>query len=493
VSEETAQSGSPPAPPVLSARKTMFVVAAMSLAQGMVFYDISAIGIALPEIRNSLGLQASYLPWVVNAYIVSYAACVAIAGKLGDTIGTRTTFRLGVWLFLIGSALAGATPRLDQISGGWILCARVVQGIGGALVMPTTLAIVLELIPPERRGRIVSYVVSGAQAIFLLGPLLGGILSQHASWRAVFYIALPAGLLALSIVSDIPWSEDRSEERKADLSGYLVLSTLLASGLSLFVFGLQVAGGSSTAWTLPLITMISGIVLLAAFVRLNQRAPKKLLPLKLFRSLNYVHFSFAVVSTQMFAVAVCVFVPQTLQTEFQLTPSAAGFVLLAFVGGWIAIVPVTGRLFDKFGPYQLLLAGPLITLAGFGAFNFASEHSSLEIVVPWLFVSGLGTGLTVLPSYVSAVSVGSEEERGSVVGLTQTARQVAGSISIAVLSGAFVLSVPGSPKGYAAVEDGYRLLLLLLSISAVVNVLFWLRHRHLDSNQASKSNDTEEP
>jgi MFS family permease len=206
-----------------------------------------------------------------------------------------------------------------------------------------------------------------------------------------------------------------------------------------------------------------------------------------------VHFSFAVVSTQMFAVAVCVFVPQTLQTEFQLTPSAAGFVLLAFVGGWITIVPVTGGLFDKFGPYQLLLAGPLITLAGFGAFNFASEHSSLEFVVLWLFVSGLGTGLTVLPSYVSAVSVGSEEERGSVVGLTQTARQVAGSISIAVLSGAFVLSAPGAPKGYAAVEDGYRLMLLLLSISAVVNVLFWLRHRHLDSNQASKSNDTEEP
>ncbi|MEM9632512.1 MAG: MFS transporter [Pseudomonadota bacterium] len=468
-------------------RTTIFVVAAMSLAQGMVFYDISAIGIALPEMRNALELNSATLPWVVNAYIVSYAACVAVAGRLGDAIGTRATFCMGVGFFLLGSALAGATPHLHHQSASWILTARVIQGVGGALIMPTSLAIVLKLVPKERRGRIVGYVVSGAQAIFVMGPLLGGVLAQHVSWRGVFYLALPAGIAALAIVASISWTEQQSGKSKAELSGYLGLSAVLASGLALLVFGLQDTSGASQLGVLPVAAIAIGIGLLFVFAVLNRLARHKLLPLKLFKASRYRHFSFAVACTQMFAVAVCVFVPQALQIEFQLSPSVAGFVLLAFVGGWIVVVPVTGRVFDKFGPYHLLLVGPSITLAGFVVFDAGSYRGSLLYSVLGLFIAGVGTGLTVLPSYVSAVAVGDDTERGSVVGLTQTIRQVAGSLSIALLSGVFVFSAPQAPMGYAAVGPGYRWMILLLLFSVVVNAVFYLGHRKGAKKGAEKA------
>jgi MFS family permease len=349
--------------------------------------------------------------------------------------------------------------------------------MGGALVMPTTLAIALQVVPEEQHGRVTSYVVAGAQAIFVLGPLLGGLLVEHVSWRAVFYLALPAGLVSLLIVRAVPWSEAKATRESAGLRSYTGLSLLLASGLSFFVFGLQQASGAAGFDPLSLVTMSIGMVLLVVFAVRNLGASRPLLPLTLFGLFSYTHFSVSVALAQMFAVAICVFVPQTLQTEFGLTPSAAGVILLAFIGGWMAMVPVAGRLYDKVGPANLLLVGPAIALAGFVAFDLASRGSDVSAIVPWLFLCGLGIGLTVLPSYVGAISAGAQTERASVIGLTQTFRQVAGSLAIAVLAGAFVLPHSVKEHGYAAVKDGYFLIMLLLAATVAFNGTCWLVQR----------------
>lgn len=369
-----------------TSRRLGWVVALTSIAYFMVVLDSVVVITALPRMQRDLHAGLSSLQWTVNAYGISFAAGIVTAAALGDRFGRRRIFNCGLALFTVASAVCALAPNVGEL-----IAARTVQGVGAAAVLPLSLTILTTAFPAERRGTIVGIYGGLAGLAVALGPIVSGAITEAAGWHWIFWINVPFGLGAvLSGQRLLP--ESHGAPARLDLEGVV----LVTGGVVALVWALTRAG--EAGWGSPAILggLVTGCLLLAAFVLWEQRAPEPMVPLRLFMTRD---FAFGNLTT--FLMSGAIFAGGLLVTEeFQLarhfSPVGAGARLLPFFATPMLVSPVAGALSDRIGRRPIIVVGLSMLSAGFVwvAWRGSLQTGWLELVTA-LLVAGVGISMAL--------------------------------------------------------------------------------------------------
>lgn len=404
------------------------VLVAMTGALSMVMLDATVVGVALPTIQRDLGLSATGQQWVMNAYLLTMAAFVALAGWLADRVGRIKTFNAGVVVFVAASAAAGLSAALD--SGTMLLAARAVEGMGAALMIPSSQSVVTTTFPVSERGRAMGMYAGISTAFLALGPIIGGVLTEHLGWEWVFYVNLPVGVLTI-VLARIARPDGRpTGHDRLDVPGVLLLTT----GLGALVVGLMQS--SSWGWGDPrTIALLAGAgVLLLALVVVELKRHHPLVQLRLFRSANYAVDAATLGTVQFAIVGVSTFGAIYAQDVLDLDPVQAGLSLLPVTVPVLIVARFAGRLYDRIGARVPVAVGAL--LAGVALIYVSTRLSDLgyAVLVPGYVALGLGVALIMVPATTDAMNATPLAQQGAGAGLLMTVRNVGGSVGLAVLT-----------------------------------------------------------
>jgi EmrB/QacA subfamily drug resistance transporter len=418
---------------VNDANRSWWVLAGMTGSLSMILLDQTVVSVALPSIQRDLDLSQTQLQWVVNAYLLAIAALVAVGGRLADMFNRVHVFLLGLAIFVVASALCGLAD-----GEAWIMVARGVQGVGAALMIPASAALVINAFPIEGRGRAMG-IYAGVSMIFLsLGPLVGGVLTEW-TWRAVFWINVPVGI-ATVVVTLLARPPGRvAAGQRLDLAGLVTL----VPGLVAVVLSLMQS--SVWGWRDPLTLglLIGGVCLLALFVILELRVRQPLVELRLFRDRNFAGDNFALFCIQFSLIGLTVFGAIYVQDILGFSAIEAGLSLLALTIPLLLVAPRAGALYDKLGPRLLVGTGATLVAASLFWAGAVLDKLSYPWLVPGYIVTGIGVGLVMGPSNTDAMNATPRQLRGEASGVIQTVRQVGGTIGLAIM-GTIVVNVQHS-------------------------------------------------
>jgi EmrB/QacA subfamily drug resistance transporter len=405
-----------------------WTLAIVSVALFMVVLDNLVVSVALPTIHRDLGASIQSLEWTVNAYVLSYAVLLLTGAALGDRFGRRRMFLLGMALFTVASAGAALAP-----STGALVAARAIQGIGAAIVTPLTLTLLAEAFPGERRGMAIG-VWSGVSGVAVaLGPLVGGAVVQSISWHWIFWINVPIGLALLGPASKV-LNESHGPYGHLDLRGLLFGS----GGAFGIVFGLiraQSLGWGATGVVIPLAV---GLVLLAAFVAWERRAPEPMLPMSFFAKRSFAVTNVASLSMYFGMFGSIFFLSQFMQNVLGNTPLQAGLKLLVWTGATMIVAPFAGVFSERIGSRPFMAAGLSLqagALAWLAATASAHMHYS-QMIVPFI-MAGAGMALVFAPSANAVLSSVSDQQAGQASGANNAIREIGGVLGVAVLATVF--------------------------------------------------------
>jgi EmrB/QacA subfamily drug resistance transporter len=407
------------------------VLVAMIFAVSMTFIDQTIVSIAAPSIQRELGLTSTGVQWAINAYLLSLAALFAFGGRLADTVGHRKMVTLGVIVFAAASALCGLTPK-GSIAEAWIVTFRVVQGVGGALMFPAALAIVVQTFPLNQRGRALALFFGIAGGLTAIGPVLGGFLTQW-TWRAIFWVNIPVAIVALILISV---SRPVTDHRPAPID-YRGL-VLIASGVAISIFGFQQSG--TWGWSSPktIGCIVVGALLLAAFFFYERGVPSPLIEVSIFRIRPFFVENVVLGVSNMVFIPVFFFASEYAQISLGKSASSASLVLLYFFLGFVVAAQIGGRMLDRIGAKRPVVLG--CALAAVGYWLWAGRVTNLDLGKQTLFVilAGAGMGFMLGPASTDAVNRASRLTYGEATGITQTVRNYAASLGIAVLGSLLV-------------------------------------------------------
>ena len=412
--------------------KKWWTLAAVSVGLFMIMLDNTVVNVALPSMQRSLHLSLSELEWVVTGYALTFAAFMLTGGKLADLLGRRLIFMVGLVVFTGASLACGLAT-----TGGFLIAARVVQGVGGALMNPATLSIITATFPPRQRGTAIG-IWAGVSAMALaIGPLVGGLLTEHINWNWIFFINVPvgiAGLLATPLLVDE--SRDTSLNQRPDVPG------LVTSGVGLFALTYAFIEANKYGWGS---TRILGAFAIAAvslavfvFLELRQRAP--MLDLSLFRNRTFSGANTAMLFVGLAMFGTFFYVSLYMQQVLGYSPVQAGASFLPLTILVILVAPQAGRLSDKVGSRWLVGIGMALLSVMLLYYSTLGANASFWSLLPGLIIGGVGMGMTMTPVTAAAMSAVPVDQAGVGSAVLNSMRQVGGSLGIAVM-GAIVADV----------------------------------------------------
>jgi EmrB/QacA subfamily drug resistance transporter len=412
-------------------RQRWLILAAMTGTLSMMMLDATVVSVALPSIQRDLDLSQTELQWVVNAYLLSLAALVAVGGRLADMFNRVPVLIAGIILFVVASAACGFAD-----SDAALLTARAVQGAGAAVMIPPTGAIVINTFPLAERGKAMGIYAGVSMISLSLGPLVGGLFTEYADWRWVFWVNLPVGAATIGMIlwTRPPGTVERGQ--RLDVAG---LATLVP-GLAAVVLALM----QSNTWGWGSVSVLGllggGVLLLAIFVAIERRQASPLVELRLFGSRNFRGDSLVLFCLQFSLIALTVFGAIYVQDVLGFSPVEAGLGLLPLTIPLLIAAPLGGRIYDRAGPRMLVSAGCIAAGAGLLWTAAVLHELAYGWLVPGYVALGLGIGLVMSPTNTDAMSSAPAPLRGQASGMIQTVRQVGGTVGLAIV-GAIVAGV----------------------------------------------------
>ena len=406
-----------------------WTLGAMCFALFMIMLDNTVVNVALPSIQQDLGASISGLVWTVSGYTLSFAVLLATGGRLGDIFGRRRIFLIGVVIFALSSATAGLAPDATSL-----VVSRIIQGIGAALMMPGTLSIITDVFPAHERGKAMGTWAGVSALALAIGPVLGGFLTEHVSWRAIFYINVPVAIGAvLATLFAVRESRDTSVGRDVDYAGVAVLTAGLTALVLALVEGNSWGWGSTQTIALIAVALIS----LPLFVAVENRVKAPIVQFKLLSDRDFLG-AIVVASVISFAMlGVFFFLALYMQDILGYTPLEAGVRFLPSTLMIVAIAPVAGRLSDRYGPRWLIGGGLLIVAASLFSFSKIAVDSSYLDLLPGFMLLGIGIAMTMSPMTSAAMNAVPVQKAGIASGVLSMFRMVGGSLGVAVTGAIF--------------------------------------------------------
>jgi EmrB/QacA subfamily drug resistance transporter len=455
-----------------------WTLVAVSFGLFMIMLDNTIVNVALPTIQRSLHLQISELEWVVTGYALTFGALMLTGGKLADLLGRRAVFIGGLAVFTLSSLACGLAG-----SASVLIAARVVQGVGAALMNPATLSIITVTFPPRQRGTAIG-IWAGVSALALaIGPLAGGLITEHVNWNWIFFINVPIGALAIvAALVLIPESRDTSAEQRPDVPG------LASSALGLFALSYGLIEANRYGWTSTriLTAFAVAVVSLALFILLESRQRLPMLDLSLFRNVGFAGANSVMLLVGLAMFGIFFYVSLYVQQVLHYSPVQAGASFLPWTLLIILIAPIAGRFSDRFGPRPFVSAGMAILAGSMLVFSRVGLGASYWQLLPGMLLGGLGMSIAMAPTTAAAMASVRPDKAGVGSAVLNSMRQVGGSLGIAIM-GAIVASgissslAAGNPRPAAFVHGYHHAVEIsaLIALAGAVIAASTLRHaRH---------------
>jgi EmrB/QacA subfamily drug resistance transporter len=399
---------------------------AMCFALFMIMLDNTIVNVALPSIQRTLNASPENLEWTINAYVLVFASLILLGGKLGDRFGRRRIFLVGLAIFTLSSAACALAQTDSQLIG-----ARAVQGIGGALLNPLSLSIIVAAFPRRQLAQAIG-IWAGVSGLGLaIGPLLGGFLVERFSWSAVFWVNVPVGVIAAGVALWAVAESSDTTTRNLDVPG----TFLITAGLFSLNWGL--INTAKHAWVSPytLTFLVLAAVLLVGFVVWESRTRDPMVPLGFFRLRAFTSSSLIVALIGLGLFGVIYYLTLYFQNVRGYSPIQAGLRTLPTTMMILVVAPAAGKLGPRFGPRVMMTVGMICSSIGLLGLSRIGVHSSYNVIWPFQILMGAGLAMTMPASSATGMAAVDPAKSGVASGVINASRQVGGALGIAVLGG----------------------------------------------------------
>jgi EmrB/QacA subfamily drug resistance transporter len=457
-----------------------WTLGAVAFGLFMIMLDNTIVNVALPSIQRDLGIGISELEWVFNGYALTFGVLMLTGGKLADLMGRRRIFIVGLLIFTGASLACGLASSAEMLIG-----ARVVQGVGSALMNPATLSIITATFPPRQRGMAIGIWAGVAAMALAIGPLVGGLLTQHLSWHWIFFINVPVGILAV-IVTRLVVSESRdtSAVQRLDVPG------LVTSAIALFALTYALIEANTYGWTSGRIIglFVVAVVGFAAFVALELRQRVPMLDLSLFKNGTFAGANSVMLLVGLAMFGVFFYNSLFIQNVMGYSAVQTGATFLPMTLLIILIAPIAGKHSDHVGSRWLMGGGMALLSLSLFTFSRLDAASNFWNLLPGLLIGGFGMALVMTPTTAAAMGSVPVDKAGVGSAVLNSMRQVGGSLGIAVM-GAIVASqvnaAPGTPQAVEGFIRGFQHALVVASLialaGAVLAVATVRKYRHAET------------
>jgi EmrB/QacA subfamily drug resistance transporter len=440
-----------------------WTLGAVAFGLFMIMLDNTVVFVALSAIQSDLKISQSELEWVVSGYALTFAVLMLTGGKLADLLGRRRIFIVGLAIFTASSLACGLAT-----GAGFLIGARVVQGVGAALMNPATLSIIVATFPPRQRGTAIGIWVGISAMALAIGPLIGGILTEQINWSWIFFINVPVGIAGI-IVSRlfITESRDESEEQRLDLPG------LISSAVGLFGLTYALIEGNNYGWSSARILagFALAVVGLVTFVLLEHRQRVPMLDLSLFKNSTFAGANVTMLLVALAMFGVFFFNSLYLGQVLGYSPIQTGATFLPLTVLIVFVAPIAGRFSDKIGSRWLMGVGLVLLSASLLSFSTLGVDSTFWEIVPGLILGGFGMSLAMTPTTAAAMGSVPVDKAGVGSAVLNSMRQVGGSLGIALMGAIVAASVsvlPTSPEYPDQFVEGYH---NALHVAAAIAIL----------------------